>query len=656
MQNRVVSSHGEPGKLVSPLPSGFEISNVGERIDSSLKLLRVAASDEMALSRTTDKVGPTPVADGNMPYLRPYARPLPALRTGALYNAFSYPTKISPETIAILIANHTEPGATVLDVFGGSGTTGLAALLCDRPTELMHKMVADMQLPVSWGPRNAVIQDVGVLGSFVSDTMCNPPDPLRFLEAAEQMLASVEADLGHPYDVTDTHGAQGTIRHVIWTEILACPLCTHEATYWDSAVRRAPLRLLSVFECPKCSRCSPMGDVPRARETVFDPLLGQEVTRRRRVPAQVYGRTDSTNWQRVANYSDGNDNEALLEHARHLGPIVPIQWGELRRTGYHTGITHLHHFYTARNFGVMAAIWLAAERADEAFRSALRLLALSYNASHSTLMTRVVIKGGKELVVTGSQSGVLYVSGLPVEKNLFRGMRRKAEDLRAAFALVHGSRSQVQVVNASSVSVPLPDGSVDYVFTDPPFGDYIPYAEVNQINEAWLGRLTEQRDEITISPSQGRSVSDYGALLAEVFAEVRRVMRDDARATVVFHSAKAEVWRALASAYEGAGLQVDATGVLDKRQSSFKQVVSSVAVKGDPLILLSKADGKSRTHTLREEDILNDVLSWGAQPDHQNVAREMLYSRFVARCVAVGLPLRTDASSFYAEATRQGIR
>jgi DNA modification methylase len=64
-----------------------------------------------------------------------YNHPLPANRKGALYNAFPYPTKISPEAIAIYIACHTKVGASVLDPFSGSGTTGLATLLCDQPTK-----------------------------------------------------------------------------------------------------------------------------------------------------------------------------------------------------------------------------------------------------------------------------------------------------------------------------------------------------------------------------------------------------------------------------------------------------------------------------------------------------------------------------------------
>src|SRR5690606_33955216 len=69
------------------------------------------------------------------PWLRGlYERALPAKRTGPLYGAFPYPTKISPEAIALYIAAHTRPGDTVFDGFAGSGTTGLAALLCDTPS------------------------------------------------------------------------------------------------------------------------------------------------------------------------------------------------------------------------------------------------------------------------------------------------------------------------------------------------------------------------------------------------------------------------------------------------------------------------------------------------------------------------------------------
>src|SRR5262249_43945669 len=151
----------------------------------------------------------------------------------------------------------------------------------------------------------------------------------------------------------------------------------------------------------------------------------------------------------------------------------------LYRSGYHKGITHLHHFYTPRNLLAMATIWDQIEKAPAKLRDALRLLALSYNATHATLMTRVVVKQGeKDLVLTGAQTGVLYISGLPVEKNLFAGLRRKAKTIAQAFSEVAGSSSTVRVVCGDSSKLDLADQSVSYIFSDPPFGDFIPYSEL----------------------------------------------------------------------------------------------------------------------------------------------------------------------------------
>ena len=125
-----------------------------------------------------------------------YKKPLPSTRTGPLYNAFSYPTKISPEAIAVYIASHTEPGATILDAFAGSGTTGIGALLCDRPTPAMLEMAADLGVNPKWGPRTAHLFEIGTLGSFISDTLCHPPEPAAFTAAVDELCRQAEARIG----------------------------------------------------------------------------------------------------------------------------------------------------------------------------------------------------------------------------------------------------------------------------------------------------------------------------------------------------------------------------------------------------------------------------------------------------------------------------
>jgi hypothetical protein len=101
--------------------------------------------------------------------LKLYSKPLPSTRTGILYNTFSYPTKISAEAIALYIAVHTNPGDTVLDTFGGSGSTGIAALMCEHPTVQMLDMAKQLGIKPIWGARNAYISEIGVIGSLAAD-------------------------------------------------------------------------------------------------------------------------------------------------------------------------------------------------------------------------------------------------------------------------------------------------------------------------------------------------------------------------------------------------------------------------------------------------------------------------------------------------------
>lgn len=163
-----------------------------------------------------------------------YATPLPATRNGPLYTAFPYPTKISPEAIALYIATHTSPGATVFDGFAGSGTTGLAALLCDDPPDQLRNQAAKLGLRPRWGPRNAVLYEISGLGAFVANTLNNPPCPQRFRNAAEQVLREVTDELGWMYAAEDPDGGQGCFRHVVRSDVVICPDCGHQAALWDA--------------------------------------------------------------------------------------------------------------------------------------------------------------------------------------------------------------------------------------------------------------------------------------------------------------------------------------------------------------------------------------------------------------------------------------
>lgn len=590
-----------------------------------------------------------------------YEIPLGATRNGALFNAHWYPTKISPESVALMIACHTKPGDLVFDGFGGSCSTALAALLCSKPTEALSVAAKARGLKPVWGARQAVVYELSGLGSFIGQTLCTQPDPNAFFNAANRILDQAVRCYGWMYHAVDEQGVDAVARYFIWSEILKCTKCSKMDTIWNACVRLNPARIANLWQCNACGNTFDLNTTPRVSEQNFDSLLNTEYVTKKRSLVRVDGITGRRHWTRQATARDLELVERIQQATvPNTVPIASMMgkggraWGDLWRAGYHDNITHVHHFYTRRNLIALAGIQELVENEPRTIRDALRFWISSYNSSHSTLMTRVVAKQNHaDLVLTSAQPGVLYISGLPVEKNVFLGLRRKIETIRQAFATLHGLEGQVEVRQGSSLQTNLADASVDYVFTDPPFGGNIPYSEVNFISEAWLGRSTNTRDEAVISGFQTKGIEVYESLLTKAFSEIRRILKPSGRATVIFHSTQANVWQALVNAYSAAGFSLELSNILDKKQGSFKQVTTVNSAKGDPMLLLYPLKCEKAVNGRSIERIIEHLVSQASTlEDPQERTSHRIYSRFVAYYLRQRSSPPINADEFYTKLAR----
>ena len=155
----------------------------------------------------------------------------------------------------------------MFDGFAGSGTTGLAALLCENPTPELRDEAKRLRLNAQWGARNAVLYELGAIGAFIGQTLTNPPEPRAFRKAAGEILRAAAKDDGWMYEARDPWACDGTIRYVIWSDFLRCPVCHREVSLWDSCVSREPAMIASRFTCPACSHNASCGEVERLTET-----------------------------------------------------------------------------------------------------------------------------------------------------------------------------------------------------------------------------------------------------------------------------------------------------------------------------------------------------------------------------------------------------
>lgn len=119
-------------------------------------------------------------------------------------------------------------------------------------------------------------------------------------------------------------------------------------------------------------------------------------------------------------------------------------------------------------------------------------------------------------------------------------------------------RPDVLVVAGSSQRQLLPSGSVDLVLTDPPYHDDVQYGELSQPLQAWAGLAApEPGGDAVVNRATGQLVADgsYTALLASIFRESARVLREDGHLIFSYANRDPGAWIQLLEALQSAGLR-----------------------------------------------------------------------------------------------------
>ena len=524
-------------------------------------------------------------------------------KTDALYKAHSYHTKVPHLAIVPSILHYTEPGDIVLDGFSGSGMTGVAAQwVGSAPLAYRHELETEWKkqgkAAPKWGARRVILNDLSPAATFIAANYNLPFDVDAFSKAGKQLLKDVEKEIGWMYETKHSDGkTTGRIEYTVWSEVLSCNSCAGEVVFTEAALDLETYRVDEEITCPHCGSRASKEQMGLVFESYIDPITSEVSKRPKRTAFLIQYKVGKNRYSKKADDAD----HALLKKIESLPlprevPLFLLPDSQMTRVGRMrtTNTVTVPSLFLARTSHAMACLWRHANSYND-FRIRQMLLFMVEQAiwGLSVLNRYQPIQQGRP---GGSQvnrqlTGVLYVPSQHAECSPEYNLGNKLDRLVKAFNTYRPQSGSSIVTLGSASKLGVANDSVDYIFTDPPFGENIYYADLNILVEAWHQVLTDATPEAIVDRVRQKGVPEYQHLMQRCFAEYYRVLKPGRWMTVVFSNSRAAVWNAIQVALQQVGFVVAEVTALDKVQGSFQQVMSTNAVKQDLIISAYKPNG-----------------------------------------------------------------
>lgn len=473
------------------------------------------------------------------------------------YDAHTYHTKVPPQGIAEVIRRYLPEGrGLILDPFGGSGMTGVAALVAGH---------------------DVILNELSPAASFIADRFTSSISAERFMSGVNALSAKL-APIRKKLYTTVCRDCQKDVEilHTIWSYRVSCSHCSHSFVLWDHCRKYGnnvkEHKILSEFPCPACS----------------ETLKKSKLARQDAVPVMVAYKCCQRN---ISEHTLSHEEIQKIEQfesrqfvAEGWYPTTELPDGANLSQPKRRGLTSIDKFYSGRNLSALSHIWKSINHIDDVQDAAFLAFCFTSLYQRVTRLSEFRFWGGSG---NTAHFNVPYIFN---ESNVFLTFERKARtiaDHLATTATQYNGRKLIRTGSATDLSF-VPDRSIDFIFTDPPFGANINYSDMNFLWESWLGRRTDTKNEAIVSKPQNKDVVAYQQLMTESLKECYRVLRDGHWMVVVFMISSEAVWEAIRNAIVDAGFEISRVDIFDKQHGTFKHFVSENTAGSDLMLHCKK--------------------------------------------------------------------
>jgi len=247
---------------------------------------------------------------------------------------------------------------------------------------------------------------------------------------------------------------------------------------------------------------------------------------------------------------------------------------------------------------VLSHLVSAIKKIPDQTISDLLLFALSSSLDKTSLMYRAPEKGKQH----GGGSGLFLVYRYwiplnPGERDVWEVFQMNVLRVAKAKEISNSSIGKFSTEeikfnvfndNAENLDKYIREQSVDYIYTDPPYGAHIPYLDLSTMWHAWLGfEVTEDmRNREAIEGGENHfDRSHYLDVLQKAFEQMFIALKDDAWLSLVYHHKDQNLWYNIRDMMKYIGFKYVNVIAQPLSNKSFHKVKQPLRVLGESLIV-----------------------------------------------------------------------
>lgn len=170
-----------------------------------------------------------------------------------------------------------------------------------------------------------------------------------------------------------------------------------------------------------------------------------------------------------------------------------------------------------------------------------------------------------------------------------------------------------KIYNKSSIRLEdIEDNSIDYIITDPPYGDAIQYSELSYIWNCWFNKIYSVKDELIINPVQLKGNIEFKNSINTFISNAYRVLKNNSKFTLCFQNKDINIWLDMILHIKSVGFSLEDIKIYDTFGSPYNKHWAKFSPKADLYVTFKKETTpkreKCQSKVITPDFIINDIL------------------------------------------------